>query len=112
MSHDLDMSGGPAGCRAPGVSALPGEQAGPVGQQAVVAAGAGAAALVEQLQVAGVDGHGLVGAGAQQFAVADVVGPGGAAVGLAGEGVAFGGGLRRPGTVQAGGGEGAEVAAL
>ena len=76
--------------------ALQGQQARPVGQEAVVAAGAGGASLVEQLQVAGVDGHGLVGVGADQFAVADVVGPGGAAVGLAGEGVALGGGLRGP----------------
>src|SRR6185295_16490913 len=93
-------------------SALPGEQSGPVRQQAVVAAGVGGSALVEQLQVAGVDGHGLIGVGADEVAVADVVGPGGAAVGFAGEGVALGGGLWGPGAAQAGGGEGAEVAAL
>jgi len=43
--------------------------------------------------------------------VADVVGPGDAGVGLAGEGLALRGGLRGPGPGEAGGGEGAEVAA-
>src|SRR5207248_1544979 len=61
---------------------------------------------------AGVDGHGLVGVVADQVAVADVVGPGGAAVGLAGEGVALAGGVRGPRAGQAAGGEGAEVASL
>src|ERR1051325_6991104 len=82
-------------------------------QEAVVhAVGAGVAPLVEELQVAWVDGLGLVGVGADEVAVADVVGPGGAAVGLAGEGVALGGGLRCPRTAQAAGGEGAEVASV
>ncbi|CAM5664920.1 hypothetical protein SGRIM128S_07344 [Streptomyces griseomycini] len=44
--------------------------------------------------------------------MADVVGPGGATVGLAGEGIALGRGLGRPGAVQAGGRERAEVPAL
>src|ERR1051326_2268557 len=74
------------------------------GQLVVVAAGVGGLALVEELQVAGVDGHGLVGVVAEQVAVADVVGPGGAAVGLAGEGVALAGGVRGPGAGQAGSG--------
>src|ERR1051325_10811225 len=80
-------------------------------QEAVVhAVGAGVAPLVEELQVAGVDGLGLVGVAADQVAVADVVGPGRAAVCLAGEGVALAGGLRCPRTVQAAGRERAEVA--
>src|SRR6186713_3359417 len=90
--------------------ALQGEQARPPRQVVVVAAGAGVLALVEQLQVAGVDGLGLVGVGADQVTVADVVGPGGTAVGLAGEGVALGGRLRGPRTVEAAGRERAEVA--
>src|SRR4051794_31056146 len=49
------------------------------GQQVVVAAGARRPALVEELQVAGIDGHRLIGVGAHQIAVADVIGPGGAA---------------------------------
>src|SRR4051795_12201714 len=93
-------------------SALPGEQARPVGQQPVVAAGARRTTLVEQLQVARVDRHGLVRAGTDQVTVTDVVGPRRAAVGLTGERVALGGGLRGPRTVQAGRGERAEVAAL
>src|SRR5690606_10149920 len=68
--------------------------------------------LVEELQVARVDGHGLIRIGANQFAMTDVVGPSGAAVCLAGEGVALGCGLRRPRTVQAGGRERTEVSAL
>ncbi len=95
------------------LSALQGEHSRPVGQKRVVdAVGAGRASLVEQLQVAGVDGHGLVRTGPDQLAVADVVGPGGTAVGLAGEGVALARGLRRPGAAEAGGGERAEVAAV
>lgn len=44
--------------------------------------------------------------------MADVVGPGGTAVSLAGEGLALGCGLRCPGTAKAGGCEGAEVPAV
>ena len=48
-----------------------------VRQEAVVpAVAAGVASLVEELQVAGVDGLGLVGVGANQVAVADVLCPG------------------------------------
>src|SRR5689334_17889787 len=94
------------------LSALSGEQARAVRQQAVVAAGARWTALVEQLQVARVDGHGLVRAGTDQLAVADVVRPGRTAVGLARERVALGRGVRRPRAVEAAGGEGPEVAAL
>src|SRR5690242_15314161 len=93
-------------------SVLEGEEAGAPGELVVGAAGAGGFALVEELEVAGVDGHGLVGVGADQVSVADVVGPGGSAVGLAGEGVALAGGLGGPRTVEACGGEGAEVAAV
>src|SRR5690348_3621576 len=41
--------------------ALEREQAGPVRQETVVTTGAWAASLVQQLEIAGVDGHGLVG---------------------------------------------------
>ncbi|GAB3975415.1 hypothetical protein GCM10029978_059490 [Actinoallomurus acanthiterrae] len=65
--------------------------------QLVVGAGGGwGFALVEELEVAGIDGHGLVGVAADEVAVADVVGPGGSAVGLARERVAFAAGLRSP----------------
>ena len=43
---------------------LQGQDTGAVGQLVVVGVGRGVAALVEELQVAGVDGHGLVGVGA------------------------------------------------
>src|SRR4051812_16143527 len=86
---------------APPPSPLQGEDAGPVGEQAVVAAGVGRTALVEELQVAGVDGVGLVGVGADELAVADVVGPGRTAVGPAGERIALGRRPRCPGTVEA-----------
>jgi hypothetical protein len=56
----------------------------PPGQVVVVGAvGVRVPALVEQLHVARVDSLGLVGVGADQVTVADVVGPGGSAVGLA-----------------------------
>jgi hypothetical protein len=70
------------------------------------------ATLVKELEVARVDGEGLVVGGADEFTVADIVGPGGAAVGLAGEGVALGTSLDSPGTVKAVGGQRAEVATL
>src|SRR3954466_4379435 len=80
-----------------GPLALQCQHARPVRQEAVVhAVGAGVAPLVEELQIARVNGLGLVWVGADQIAVADVFGPGGAAVGLAGEGVALGVGLRCP----------------
>ena len=68
--------------------------------------------LVEELEVARVDGHGLVWVGADEVTVGDVVGPGGTAVCLAGEWVCLSGGLGGPGAAQAGGGEGAEEAAV
>lgn len=64
--------------------------------------------MVEELQIARVDSHGLVSVAADQVAVADVVGPRGAAVRLAGEGRALGRGLRRPRAAQAGGRKRAE----
>lgn len=67
--------------------------------------------MVEELQVAGVDGEGLVRVVADQITVADVVGPGGAAVGLAGEGLVLGASLHSPLAIEAAGGEGTEVAA-
>src|SRR4051812_18595125 len=76
--------------------AIEGQQARPVRQEAVIATGAGGPSLIEKLQIAGIDGHSLIGVVANQIAMADVVGPRGTAVGLAGEGIAFGCGLRRP----------------
>jgi hypothetical protein len=70
------------------------------------------ATLVEQLQVAWVDSEGLIGVRAVKVTVGDIVGPGGAAVGLAGEGVLLGGSLGSPGAAEAGGSEAAEVAAV
>src|SRR6186713_482357 len=78
--------------------ALQGEQARPPRQVVVVAAGAGVLALVQQLQVAGIDGLGLVRVGPHQVTMTDVVGPRRAAVGLARERVALTGGLRSPRT--------------
>lgn len=83
---------------------LEGEQTGAVGETVVVGIDAGVAALVE-LEVAGVDREGLVGAGSDKLSVANVVGPGRAAVGFAGEGVALGGGIGSPLAVEAVGGE-------
>src|SRR5699024_10181196 len=78
------------------LSALQCQHTGLVGQEIVVAVGVGGASLVEELHVAGIDGHGLVGVGTDQLTVTDVIGPGGATVGLPREGVALGGGLRCP----------------
>src|SRR6185503_2670327 len=110
------LPAGPASHRARRCGLIPlrlarqGQQTRPVGEQSVVAAGVGGASLVEQLQVAGVDGHRLVRVATDQIAVADVVGPRRAAVCLAGEGIALGRCLRGPRTAQTGGGERAEVA--
>ena len=91
---------------------LHGEETRAVRKGVVVAARAGSATLVQELQVARVDSEGLVVGAADKLSVGDVVGPGGTAVGLAGEGVALRGSVGCPGTVQRGGGEGPEVAAL
>src|SRR4051794_13711720 len=82
-------------------SALQREQARTVREEAVVSARARRPALVQQLQVAGVDRVGLVRRDADQLAVADVVGPRRTAVGLARERVALRRGLRRPRSTQA-----------
>src|ERR1035437_6372282 len=81
----------------------------PWDQVVVARAAANLEALVEQLEIAWVDGHGLVGIVANQVPVADVVGPGGAAVGFAGKGIAFRCGIRRPRTTETGCGIRAEV---
>lgn len=91
---------------------LEGKETGPVGKAVVVATGAGAAALVQQLQVARVDSHGLVVGDLDEITVGDIVGPGGTAVGLAGEGARLGASVDGPGAVEAGGSEGAEVTAV
>jgi hypothetical protein len=75
----------------------------------VARAAADLEALIEHLQIARVDGSGLVGIVPDQIPMADVVGPGGAAVGFAGEGIALGCGQRSPRTSEAGRGEGLEV---
>jgi len=90
---------------------LEGKETGPVGETVVVATGVGVAALVQQLQVARVDSHGLVVGDLDQVSVGDVVGPGGTAVGLAGEGVLLGSSVGGPAAAEAGGSERAEVAA-
>lgn len=91
---------------------LEGEEAGAVRKRVVVAARAGCATLVQELNVAGVDGEGLVVGAADKLSVADIVGPCGSAVGLAGEGVALRGSVRGPASAERGGGERPEVAAL
>lgn len=55
-----------------------GQQAQLPRQQVVVASGSGVEALVQILHLASVDGHGLVGVGADDLTVADALGPGGA----------------------------------
>lgn len=91
---------------------LEGEETGPVGETVVVTTGVGVAALVQQLQVARVDSHGLVVGNLDQVTVRDVVGPGSTAVGLAGEGVALGSSVGGPVAAEAGGSERAEVTSL
>lgn len=91
---------------------LEGKETGPVGEAVVVATGVGVAALVQQLQVARVDSHGLVVGDLDKVTVGDVVGPGGTAVSLAGEGVGLSGGIGGPVAVEAGGSERAEVTAV
>ena len=66
--------------------------------------------LVQELQVARVDSHGLVVGNLYEITVGDVVCPGGAAVLLAGEGVGLAGRVGGPSAAKAGGSEGAEVA--
>jgi hypothetical protein len=90
---------------------LEGKKTRAVRESVVGSSGLGVTSLVQELEVARVDGEGLVGVGADEITVGDVVGPGGARVCLAGEGSALRGGLRGPGAAEGGGGEGAEVAA-
>jgi hypothetical protein len=91
---------------------LEGKETRAVGKEIVRSSRLGVTSLVEELKVARVDGHGLIGVGTDKITVRNVIGPGGTAVGLAGEGVALRSGLRSPGTTERGGGEGAEVAAV
>lgn len=91
---------------------LEGEETRAVRQQVVAGSRLGVTSLVQELEVARVDGEGLVGVGADKVTVGNVVGPGGARVGLAGKGAALGSGLRSPGAAEGGGGEGTEVAAV
>lgn len=90
-----------------------GEKTGTVRESIVVAGrSAGVSALVEQLQVARVDGHCLVWVGSDNVTVTDVVGPRGTAVGLAGEGSAFRASLDGPRAIEAARGERAEVSTV
>lgn len=91
---------------------LQGQDTGLVWQQVVVTTGGGIAALVQQLQIARVHSKGLVRVTADQIAVADIVGPGGATVGLASEGLVLARCLWSPFTIQAVGREGAEIASV
>lgn len=80
-----------------------------VGKSIVSSSRAGVTALVKELKVARVNGEGLVVGRPDQVTVADVVGPGGAAVGLAGERSRLLASLDSPLAIEAGGGERAEV---
>lgn len=91
---------------------LEGKKTGTVRKVVVGSSRLGVTSLVEELEVARVDSHGLVSVGADKVTVRDVVGPGGTRVGLAGEGAALRSSLRSPGTAEGGGGEGTEVATV
>jgi hypothetical protein len=52
---------------------LEGQHTGAVRQKVVIATRAGASSLVQELQVARIDGHRLVGVGANEIPVANVV---------------------------------------
>jgi hypothetical protein len=91
---------------------LEGKKTRAVRELVVGSSGLGVASLVQELEVARVDGEGLVGVGADEITVGDVVGPAGARVCLAGEGGALSSSLRGPGTAEGGGGEGTEEAAV
>jgi hypothetical protein len=93
------------------ISALQCQHTRSVRQEAIVATRASASSLIEQLHVARIHGHGLVGVASHDIAVADVVGPRSAAIGLAREGRTLAGCLRCPRTAQTCGCIGAEVAA-
>jgi hypothetical protein len=98
--------------RGRGGLALQGQEARAVREKVVARVRARVAALVEELEVAGVDGEGLVRVRTDDVAVADVVRPGRARVGLAGERLGLGRRLRSPGAAEAGRGERAEEAAV
>lgn len=68
--------------------------------------------LVQELQVARINRHGLIRIAANQVTVANVVGPSSAAVRLASEGLALTCSLRSPRAAQAVGGEGSEIASI
>lgn len=92
---------------------LEGQQTGAVRQAVVIGScSTGVTALVQQLQVASIDGEGLVVGGTDKLSVADVVGPCSSGVGLAGKGVGLGGSVGGPGAVEAVGSERTEVAAV
>lgn len=71
----------------------------------VLATGLRVSALVEELQIAWVDGHRLVRVGADQIAVTNVVGPGCTTVSLSGERLALARCLRGPRASEAARGE-------
>jgi hypothetical protein len=91
---------------------LEGKKTRAVRELVVGSSGLGVTSLVQELEVARVDGEGLISVGADEITVGDVVGPGGARVCLAGEGGALRSSLRSPGTAEGGGGEGTEEATV
>jgi hypothetical protein len=91
---------------------LKGKETRPVRQLVVGGLRAGVAALVQKLKVARVDSEGLVIAGADEFTMANVVGPGSTAVSLASEGVGLRASLNSPGAAKRRSGVRAEEAAL
>lgn len=91
---------------------LHGQKTGPVGEGIISAARVGVASLVQELNVARVDGEGLVVGGPEELTVADIVGPTSTRVGLASEGVGLGSSIRSPLAIKAVGSEGPEVPAV
>ena len=81
-------------------------------QLVVVAGTAGGSSLVQELQVAHINRESLIVVCADQITVGDIVGPGSPAVGLAGEGRRLSRSVGGPRATEAGGREGAEVAAV
>lgn len=68
--------------------------------------------MVQQLQVARIDGLCLIRIATDDISVTDIVGPSSTTVCLSGEWVGFGGSLWSPRAAQAGGSEGTEITTL
>lgn len=91
------------------LSLLQGKNSWLPGQEVVVTIAVGVMALVEKLEVARIDRHGLIRVVANQVTMTDVVGPGGATVGFAREGLIFTCRLGCPLSAETAGREGAEI---